>query len=56
MAIENLKKHLIIAPLFSNIAFWLYTANTRPRPGKKKKGSPNTVKTEARSLGKGRKP
>jgi hypothetical protein len=55
MAIENLQKHLIIAPLISNIAFWLYIANPPP-PRKKRRLVPNTVKTEARSLGKGRKP
>jgi hypothetical protein len=37
MAIENLKKHLIIAPLISNIAFWLYIAKPLAQ---KKKASP----------------
>jgi hypothetical protein len=36
MAIENLKKHLIIAPFISNIAFWLYKANPTPAQKKKK--------------------
>jgi len=56
MAIENLKKHLIIAPLIFNIAFWLYKPNPTPTQEKKKRLVPNTVKTEARSLGKERKP
>jgi hypothetical protein len=48
MAIENLKKHLIIAPLIANIAFWLYIANPPPPAApEKNKASPKYSKNRS---------